>query len=179
MTYAAQAADQLAGIVMVDVGPDVQSSAVRRIADFVMGDPGHGSLEDFVQRAQAFNPRRDPRLLRYSLRHNLRRLPDGTWTWKYDRRGLSPEYIDSVRRSLERLRDDTHAVTCPVLVVRGAESDALSDKQAAGFAAALPDGRWAKVEDAGHTVQGDNPRGLVQALAVFLAEIAPSAGASS
>jgi esterase len=169
MTYAAQAAQQLAGIVMVDVGPEVQSSAVKRIADFVMDDPGHGSVEDFVQRAQAFNPRRDPRLLRYSLRHNLRQLPDGTWTWKYDRRGLSPEYLASVQRSLDQLRGDTRAITCPVLVVRGAESDAFSDAQAAGFAASLPDGRWAKVEDAGHTVQGDNPRGLVHVLTDFLA----------
>jgi esterase len=174
MTYAAQAVDQLAGIVMVDVGPDVQSSAVKRVANFVMGDPGHGSVEDFVQRARAFNPRRDPRLLRYSLLHNLRQLPDGTWTWKYDRRGLSPEHFASVRRSLDKLRDGTHAITCPVLVVRGAESDAFSDTQAARFAAALPDGRWAKVENAGHTVQGDNPRGLAQILADFLAEIGHS-----
>src|SRR5947209_10217721 len=124
MTYAAQAAYQLAGIVLVDVGPDVQASAVKRVANFVMGDPGHGKVQDFVQRAHAFNPRRDPRLLRYSLRHNLRPLPDGTWTWKYDRRGLSPEYFESVRRRLEQLRDGTRAINCPVLVVRGAESGA-------------------------------------------------------
>jgi pimeloyl-ACP methyl ester carboxylesterase len=136
-----------------------------------MGDPGPGSVEDFVQRARAFNPRRDPRLLRYSLLHNLRRLPDGACTWKYDRRGLSPENLASVWRSLDKLRDRIDAVACPVLVVRGAESDAFSDTDAAGFAAALPDGRWARVENAGHTVQGDNPRGLVEVLAEFLAEI--------
>jgi len=174
MTYAAQAADRLAGIVMVDVGPDVQSSAVKRITNFVTGDPGHGSVEDFVQRARAFNPRRDPRLLRYSLRHNLRRLPDGTWTWKYDRRGLSDEYFASVRRGLDQLRDGSDVITCPVLVVRGVESEALSDTQAARFAGALPDGRWAKVENAGHTVQGDNPRGLARVLTHFLTEIGHS-----
>jgi pimeloyl-ACP methyl ester carboxylesterase len=43
--------------------------------------------------------------------------------------------------------------------------------QAADFAGSLPQGRWAKVDNAGHTVQGDNPRGLVQVLAPFLAEI--------
>jgi pimeloyl-ACP methyl ester carboxylesterase len=58
-----------------------------------------------------------------------------------------------------------------VLVVRGAESEALSDAQAADFAAAFPDGRWAKVENAGHTVQGDNRCGLVQVLTDFLAEV--------
>ena len=63
-----------------------------------------------------------------------------------------------------------------MLVIRGAESDALSDAQAAGFAATLPDGRWAKVESAGHTVQGDNPRGLVKVLADFLAEVGQAFG---
>ena len=171
MIYASAAAEQLAGVVVVDVGPDPQPDGVKRIADFVMDDPADGSLEDFVERARAFNPRRDPRLLRYSLLHNLRLLPDGSWTWKYDRRGLSPEYVASLRRRVDGLRDGIRAITCPVLVIRGAESDAYSDAQAADFAAALPDGRWAKVEDAGHTVQGDNPRGFVQVLTDFLVQI--------
>jgi pimeloyl-ACP methyl ester carboxylesterase len=174
MIYAARAPDQPAGIAMVDVGPNVQSSGVKRVADFVMGDPARGSLEDFVDRARAFNPRRDPRLLRYSLLHNLRPIGDRSWAWKYDRRPLTPEYLASVRGELERLGDIARAVTCPVLVVRGAESDALTDSDAASFAASLPDGRWSRVENAGHTVQGDNPRGLTEVLTRFLAEVGRS-----
>ena len=34
------------------------------------------------------NPKRDPALLRRSLLHNLRQLPNGRWAWKYDREGL-------------------------------------------------------------------------------------------
>jgi esterase len=171
MVLAATAAEELGGIALVDVGPDPPPGAVKRIGDFVMGDPGDGSVEDFVERARAFNPRRDPRLLRYSLRHNLRQAPDGTLTWKYDRRGLTPEYVASLRRRFEGLQKSTESITCPVLVIRGAESDALSGEQANAFAAALPDGHWDKVENAGHTVQGDNPRGLIQVLTRFLAEI--------
>ena len=151
-----------------------EGDQLATLMDFVMGEPARGTVDDFVERARAFNPRRDPRLLRYSLLHNLRRLPDGTWTWKYDRRGLSPEGFASVKRSLAELREGARAVTCPVLVVRGADSDAFSDADAARFAAALPDGRWVRVEHAGHTVQGDNPRDLVLALAGFLAEIGHS-----
>jgi pimeloyl-ACP methyl ester carboxylesterase len=171
MRYAAAAADQPAGVVMVDVGPKVKSSGVRRVADFVMGDPGDGSVEDFVRRARAFNPRRDPRLLRYSLLHNLRPTGDRGWTWKYDRRALTPDYFAAVRRELEKLCDVGKAVACPALVVRGAESDALSDGDVSSFAASLPGGRCTTVENAGHNVQGDNPRGLAGALARFLAEI--------
>jgi len=154
--------------------PNLDYGRDRRVSDFVLRDPGRGSLHDFVRRARAFNPRRDPRLLRYSLLHNLRPLAGREWTWKYDRRGLTAEYFASVTQSLERLQDVVQAVTCPVLVVRGAESDSFSDTDAARFAAALPDGRWARVEDAGHTVQGDNPRGLVQVLTRFFAEIGHS-----
>jgi pimeloyl-ACP methyl ester carboxylesterase len=171
MVYAAEGAEHLGGVALVDVGPDPHPGAVKRIGDFVMSDPGDGSVEDFVARARAFNPRRDPRLLRYSLQHNLRQTPDGTLTWKYDRRRLTPEYVASLRRRFEGLRKSAETITCPVLVIRGAESDAMSDEQAAAFATALPDGRWDKVENAGHTIQGDNPRGLVRVLARFLAEI--------
>ena len=174
MSYAATATEVPTGIAMVDVAPDVQPRGVKRVADFVMGDPGHGSLGDFVQRARAFNPRRDPRLLRYSMLHNLRPLADGEWTWKYDRRGFTADYFARVTSELEGLRDIAQTVACPVLVVRGAQSDALSGRDAASFAASLPDGRWTTVDNAGHTVQGDNPLGLAEALARFLAEIGHS-----
>jgi pimeloyl-ACP methyl ester carboxylesterase len=55
-------------------------------------------------------------------------------------------------------------------VVRGAESDLFLDEDAERFARALPVGRWVRVEHAGHTIQGDNPRGLVDELRRFLAE---------
>jgi esterase len=172
MTYATRAARRIAGVVLIDVGPGVQAAGARRIIDFGANDPSPASLDEFVQRAVAFNPRRDPRLLRRSLLHSLRRLPDGRWTWKYDHRRLGPDYYASTQASIEQLRESVGSVSCPVLVVRGAESDVYSDTEAAAFASALPDGRWVKVESAGHNVQGDNPLGLVQVLAPFLREIA-------
>ena len=35
------------------------------------------------------------------------------------------------------------------------------------------DGRWVRIDNAGHTVQGDNPAGLLVALRPFLDEVAP------
>ena len=46
-------------------------------------------------------------------------------------------------------------------------NEAFTDADAARFAASLPDARWVKVEHAGHTIQGDNPRGLVRVLKEF------------
>jgi pimeloyl-ACP methyl ester carboxylesterase len=176
MTYAALPDRPPAGIALIDVGPGIESGGAQRIVDFALHDPGPGSLEDFVARAVAFNRRRDPRLLRRSLLHNLRQLPDGNWTWKHDPRRATSEFFASTKSSVERLRDRVDTISCPVLVVRGAESDVYGDDQAAAFAQALPDGRWAKVQSAGHNVQGDNPAGLVQVLSDFLAEIGVGPG---
>ena len=46
---------------------------------------GVGSLEEAVDYALRFNPKRDPQLLRNSLQRSLRQCLDGRWTWKHDR----------------------------------------------------------------------------------------------
>ena len=167
LAYAARPGAQLAGLVLVDVGPDIRWQGAARIADFVQGPAELDSVEAFVVRARAFNPSRDPRLLRRSLLHNLRRLPDGRLTWKYDRRALSPERFAAMRDQVEDMRAHVRRVRCPTLVVRGANSDVLGAADAERLAAALPDGRAATVADAGHTVQGDNPRALAQLVREF------------
>lgn len=171
MTYAVRDVARVRALVLVDVGPGVRSAGVQRIAAFADDDQRPAPFEDFVERAVAFNPRRDRRLLRRSLRHSLRQVEGGRWTWKHDQRRITPENIGATRASVEGLRERVAAVTCPVLVVRGAESDVFGDEEAARFAESLPDGRWAKVPGAGHTVQGDNPAGLVAVLREFLGEI--------
>ena len=42
-----------------------------------------------------------------------------------------------------------------------------TDEAAGKFASSLPDGRWVRVENSGHNVQGDNPRGLLDAMTAF------------
>ena len=84
LAYAGRHADGLAGLVLVDIGPDGRDAGRHRIASFVSGPREMDSVDDFVQRALEFNPRRRPELLRRSLLHNLRQTSEGKWTWKYD-----------------------------------------------------------------------------------------------
>jgi esterase len=175
LTYAADHADSLAGLVLVDMTPDVKMSGAKRIFDFVTAPAELDSVEAFVERAMEFNPHRDPRLLRRSLLHNLRRLPDGRWTWKYDRRQMTSERFDELRNEIGALPERLGAVTCPTLVVRGERSDAVTPESAQGLAEALPNAEWTTVADAGHTVQGDNPRGLAETLEGFFRRIRPPA----
>ena len=171
INYASRHSASLAGLVVVDVGPEINSAGAARIGDFIRA-PELDSIDDFLKRATQFNPLRDPRILRRSLAYNLRQLPNGKWTWKHDTRRAGEAASEEAARSrTEELRKAVSAIQCPTLVLRGALSDLLSDEQAEKFARSLANGRWVRVENSGHNVQGDNPRGLLAALQPFLEEV--------
>jgi esterase len=145
----------------------VRRPGSRRIRDFVNGSAKPETLDEIIARALTFNPRRDPTVLRRSLMHNLRRQSDGTWNWKYDRRRFQ-QMGDTHAAERRRLAEGLAKLTCPTLVVRGAESDVFHEEDAQRLANQLPDGRYVTIPKAGHTVQGDNPKDLAAALRDFL-----------
>ena len=52
--------------------------------------------------------------------------------------------------------------------VHGTESDILTREAGERLAEVLPSGQFVSIEGAGHTVQGDNPHSLGEALEQFL-----------
>jgi esterase len=168
LAFAQSWPDRLSALVLIDAGPNGRRGGSRRIRDFVNGVAEAPSLEAIIARALAFNPRRDPEILRRSLMHNLRRTESGEWTWKYDRRRF--QALDQERHLAERaaLAEGLDRIHCRALVVRGADSDVFFEEDARELAAGLPRGRHVTVPRAGHTVQGDNPKDLVAVLWEFL-----------
>lgn len=169
--YAGAHTGRLVGLVLVDVGPDVQVSGAERIRQFTSTTVELKSIEEYVDRAMEFNPRRNPTLLRRSLLHNLRETPAGTLVWKYDQRHRYQRSAEEVLASQQTLWEFIPNITVPTLVVRGADSDVFYDEDAKKLAAKLPNGRWVRIPDAGHTVQGDNPGALLRELRPFLEEV--------
>lgn len=171
MQYAAQHSDALDALAVVDIGPELNTTGANKIIDFARTPGELDSIDEFIERAVQFNPRRDPNALRYSLSHNLRQLPNGKWTWKYDTRVASnrgepreapaPGYFSELWERLPQ-------IACPTLVVRGAESNVFMEKTGARMAELLPDGRFVTVQDAGHTVPQDNPVAFLETLSAFL-----------
>ena len=171
MGYAMRHAATMAGLVLVDVGPELSMDGAQRIREFVSKDRVLDSVDEFVQRAMAFNPMRNPALLRRSLLHNLRQLPNGKWTWKHDPNRHSADFAVEREKRSRQIVDEIHRISCPTLVLRGERSDVFTDDNASKFANALPNGRWLRVPNAGHTIQGDNPRGLLDVLEPFIREV--------
>jgi pimeloyl-ACP methyl ester carboxylesterase len=174
MNFAAHHSNQLDALVIVDVGPELNPAGVGRIVDFSRGPAELDSIEDFIQRAVEYNPRRSADQLRYSLTHNLRRLPNGKWTWKYDRRVArrrsgqeSPPAPNSFGDMWESLRQ----IQCPTLIVRGADSNVFREETGRKMADFISNSHFVTVPDAGHTVPQDNPAGFLEAVRPFLEDL--------
>ena len=169
LAYAINHSERLSHLVIIDAGPEMRRPGSSRIRDFVNDVADAVSIEAIIERALEFNPRRDPKILRRSLMHNLRRQEDGSWRWKYDRSRFQRLDQETHRAERARLADGLDRIHCPSLVVRGDDSDVFHEEDAERLAARLPHGRHVTVPNAGHTVQGDNPKGLVAELRRFLA----------
>ncbi len=170
IAYAIRHSDKLRGLVVIDVGPEINPAGTQRIREFA-STPALESFEAFLERAIKFNPLRNPTVLKRSLYYNLRQTPTGKWTLKHDQRRGSEEYMRIANAQRERLAQQLTKIMCPTLIVRGALSDVLTDEAAERFARSLSKGRWTRVERAGHNVQGDNPAGLLGVVLPFLKEV--------
>jgi esterase len=169
ITYATHHSDFIRAMVIVDVAPEISAAGADRIRDFA-STPELDSPQASLERAVKFNPLRDPAVLRHSLYYNLRETPSGKWALKHDQRRRSDDAIRSFTEDRVRLASEVAKIKCPTLLVRGSLSDVLTDEAAEKFARSLPDGRWVRVENSGHNVQGDNPRGLLDAMTAFFRE---------
>ena len=175
ITLAARRPETVAGIVLIDVGHRLEEEGVLRIIDFMSRNDSFANLEEAAVAIADYLPHRKE-VRASSLTRNLRQRPDGRWEWKhsYGRRLRGEQGTDMARgwrRVLDGLAQDAAGLRCPVLVLRGATSDVLSDEGAEEVAALIPDARLATVVNAGHLAAGDNPESTVGLVASFLDEL--------
>lgn len=152
--YTANNLDKVRGLVVVDIGPQVREQGSKEIRDFVER-PDELDFEEFVQNSHRFNPLRSIESLRGSLRNNLKQLPNGKWTWKYDKHFRRRP--DDGERQRPDLWPFVHKLKLPVMIVRGDKSHVFAEEDAQAFLAALDDKHYVVIPDASHTVAGDQP----------------------
>lgn len=164
--FAANNPQNVKALVVIDSAPVHERAGVDRVRRFVNDSNEMESVEDFVGLVRNYNTNRSEDSLRSSLKHNLKQMDNGKWTWKYDKvlreGGLgelpSPSFLWNC---IEKIQ-------CAALLVRGEGSTIVSKETAIETALRLPLGRLEVVPKSGHLVVGDNPAYLERILARFL-----------
>jgi pimeloyl-ACP methyl ester carboxylesterase len=179
MLYAGAHPEQMAGLVIVDSAPELDTRGTTRIQMDVgqHKDPSFGSVAEYESMLLHAYPEAQPHAIKRMALHGVKRRDDGRYILKMDPvlRGAvgqiatpleRAEYEDRTRGELW---DALGKVRCPTLVVRGAASDIMSadvaDKMVDDV---LAQGRLAVVGRAGHSVMTDNPDGFRDALSGFI-----------
>jgi pimeloyl-ACP methyl ester carboxylesterase len=159
--------------VLVDIAPRIEPEGAKRITSFMVGRPdGYASLEEVADAIADYTQQRSrPRDLE-SLKKNLRLGENGRWHWHWDPRFMGadgPAEIVDRRRLFAAAR----RLAFPTLLVRGRESDILSDEGVREFLSHLPNAQYVDVGGAGHMVAGDRNDAFTEAVRGFLARAVP------
>ena len=157
------------GLVLVDVVVELDRGGTARIIDFLTAHhDGFASLEEVADAIAAYNPHRPrPRHLA-GLHKNVRLRADGRWYWHWD-----PAFVkigDEPQRQAHphRLRAAAASVQIPTLLVRGAQSDVVTDAGLSDMKRLIPHAESMIVPHAGHMVAGDDNGLFVVGLERFL-----------
>lgn len=151
MMLAAQPGSPIRRLVLNDIGPFVPKAALERLATYI-GQPRRfaevAEAETYIRQVNApFGPLTDAQW-RHLAEHSVRRAEGGGYTLHYD-----PAIGHALRQGPlvdVELWGVWQAVRCPVLVVRGAESDLLLPETAARMTGEGPKVDRVEIAGVGH-----------------------------
>jgi pimeloyl-ACP methyl ester carboxylesterase len=136
MMLAAQPNSPIRRLVMNDVGPFIPAAALQRLAGYVGKDPRFEDLagiETYLRQVHAGFGAIDDAGWRHLAEHGHRRLPDGAIALGYDP-AIGRTFGSAPIKDID-LSAIWAKVRCPVLVLRGVQSDLLLATTARDMAA--------------------------------------------
>jgi esterase len=168
--FAALHPDRVERLIVVDQGVDAEPAFLPRVrmlmaehrAIQVMDDP-----EQAVALWRGLDPRAREGPLRHTVRHGLRQIEDGRWTWRDDpvsRSSTRPNYQPEPAVRWEMLA----RIACPTLLIRAAESELYGRTTVEQMARTIPNCRYVEIPESSHRIHWDQPESLVAAVRSYL-----------
>jgi pimeloyl-ACP methyl ester carboxylesterase len=164
---ARRAGRQIAGVVLVE--PAGEAAATRHIQDRLswLCAARFASKADYASELAARLPLAMPALIERFAAASLCEGPEGDWRVMFDPRVVDFDLAEDAADCIEPI-GALPTLGCPILLVRGAGSAALSRSSAESLAAQLGSGCALEIiPRAGHAVPLDNPVALAAALSRF------------
>ena len=160
-------------LVLVDVATRIEREGTERIIAFMTAHPdGFATLDECADAVAEYNHHRRRPKNPEGLAKNLRQGEDGRWRWHWDPAFLQidrPSVVDDT----DSMDQAARAVQVPTLLVRGRQSDILSEEGVKHFLGLVPHAQYADVSEAGHMVAGDNNDLFTDAVRAFLRDAVP------
>lgn len=169
MQYAPKYPERVDRAVINDIGPEIDPAGLQRILAYVGNAPE--MFADMKSVMKYYREHYAPMVERLAddqladfARYNVRRSDSGVYVWKMDpavrTTPATPPAVDPWT-ALKGMR-------CPVLIIRGGQSDVLSAEIAGRMLEALPGAKLVEVPGVGHAPVLTEPA-AVKALEEFLA----------
>jgi pimeloyl-ACP methyl ester carboxylesterase len=151
MMLAAEAVTPIKRLILNDVGPFIPKASLERIGNYIGQNPHFGTVGDVeahLRRVHApFGPLADAEWA-HLARYSARALPEGGFALAYD-----PKIADAFRATPlidVDLWPVWEAINCPVLVIRGGQSDLLSAETAEEMVRRKPGTTLVTFPECGH-----------------------------
>ena len=173
--YAARHPGVVNGLVVNDIGPEIDPAGLERIMKMLTtAQEAFTDLKAVAryyrqENAAVLAKRTDDEVLEYARWH-VRKTDSGVYTWKMDAAVRQPNPPPT---GATAPWDAFNAVTCPLLIIRGAVSDVLSAETAKKMADAHTPSTVVEVPGVGHA-PGLTEAEAVKALEAFLGDVNPS-----
>jgi pimeloyl-ACP methyl ester carboxylesterase len=166
---AAQCADRVAGLVIVDFGPCLNPEGIAMVrAEIEAANRVYSSVEEYASWLSKRRPLIAKEVLLSLAQCALRAHPGEGFRLKVDPAITRSQCRQSNAASDAGLWSLLSRMAWPVLVVRGAGSAVLSRNVAERMIEIMPYARLETVPAAGHGVILDNPKGFEAAIRPFL-----------
>ena len=149
-----------------------EPAGVARITNFMRAhQDGFASLEDVADAIAAYNPVRNRPPNFDGLRKNVRLHDDGRWYWHWDPAFMQIDKEPVRDADTDRLAEAAARIDIPTLIVRGRQSDIVSDAGVADMKRLIPQAATVDVGAAGHMVAGDDNDVFTASLEQFLVAV--------
>ncbi len=178
LTIGESSAPIASALVLVDVAPKIERAGIEHIRNFMTAHlDGFSTLDEVADAVAAYNPSRPRPRDTSGLMKNLREGDDGRLYWHWDPRLMDIRFDEQVAflNAMEsRMEAAAQKVTVPTLLIRGDQSDVVSESGAAAFRALIPHAEVIDIAGAGHMVAGDRNDAFNAAMIAFLARHHPA-----
>ena len=159
------------GLVLVDIAPRTNPEGVKRIGEFMRsGVEGFASLEAAAAAIAAYTPQRTRTFNPAGLQKVLRER-EGRWYWHWDPRIIQQDRTEVVAKRFAGLLDVAMSnIDVPTMLVRGLQSDVVTQEGVDDLVSRLPDVTVVEVPGAAHMIAGDQNDVFSSAVITFLDE---------